>query len=127
MELCYDGALVMLSNYAVMSEEKMTYVEGGMSGRTRTWQDRICVASFIAASARMLARLSFRAFKILARTACTGVLAFFGCISTGALAAATAYEGVLAAIASGFASRGRNYSYKCYGLGNFSVYTIVRA
>lgn len=29
MELCYDGALVMPSNYAVMSEEEMTYTEGG--------------------------------------------------------------------------------------------------
>lgn len=29
MELCYDGALVMPSNYVVMSEEEMTYVEGG--------------------------------------------------------------------------------------------------
>ena len=29
MELCYDGALVMPSSYAVMDEEEMTYVEGG--------------------------------------------------------------------------------------------------
>ena len=29
MEMCYDGALVMPSSYAVMSEEEMTYVEGG--------------------------------------------------------------------------------------------------
>ena len=29
MEKCYDGALVMPSNYAVMDEEEMTYVEGG--------------------------------------------------------------------------------------------------
>lgn len=29
MDMCYDGALVMPSNYAVMSEEEMTYVEGG--------------------------------------------------------------------------------------------------
>ena len=29
MEMCYDGALVMPSNYAVMNEEEMTYVEGG--------------------------------------------------------------------------------------------------
>lgn len=29
MEMCYDGALVMPSNYAVMDEEEMTYVEGG--------------------------------------------------------------------------------------------------
>ena len=29
MEMTYGGALVMPSNYAVMSEEEMTYVEGG--------------------------------------------------------------------------------------------------
>lgn len=31
MEMCYDGALVIPSNYAVMSEDEMTYVEGGAS------------------------------------------------------------------------------------------------
>ena len=31
MEMCYDGALVMPSNYVVMDEEEMTYVEGGVS------------------------------------------------------------------------------------------------
>lgn len=29
MEMCYDGTLVMPSSYAVMSDEEMTYVEGG--------------------------------------------------------------------------------------------------
>lgn len=29
MEMCYDGALVMPSSYAVMNEDEMTYVEGG--------------------------------------------------------------------------------------------------
>lgn len=29
MEMCYDGALVMPKNYVVMSEDEMTYVEGG--------------------------------------------------------------------------------------------------
>ena len=29
MELCYDGALVMPSRYAVMDEKEMMYVEGG--------------------------------------------------------------------------------------------------
>ncbi|MDD6069921.1 MAG: hypothetical protein PUC12_03795 [Clostridiales bacterium] len=29
MDMCYDGALVMPSSYAVMDEEEMTYVEGG--------------------------------------------------------------------------------------------------
>ncbi|MDO5150535.1 MAG: hypothetical protein Q4D76_14285 [Oscillospiraceae bacterium] len=31
MEICYDGALVMPKNYAVVNEEEMTYVEGGIS------------------------------------------------------------------------------------------------
>ena len=30
MEMCYDGTLVMPSSYAVMDEEEMTYVEGGI-------------------------------------------------------------------------------------------------
>ncbi len=29
MEICYDGALVMPKNYAVVDEEEMTYVDGG--------------------------------------------------------------------------------------------------
>ena len=29
MEICYDGALVMPKNYAVVNEEEMTYIEGG--------------------------------------------------------------------------------------------------
>ena len=31
MEMCYDGALVMPSNYVVMNDEEMTYIEGGAS------------------------------------------------------------------------------------------------
>ena len=29
MEMCYDGALVMPSSYAIMDNDEMTYVEGG--------------------------------------------------------------------------------------------------
>ena len=31
MDMCYDGALVLPSSYAVMDEEEMTYTEGGGS------------------------------------------------------------------------------------------------
>lgn len=31
MEMCYDGALVMPSSYAVMNNDEMVYVEGGLS------------------------------------------------------------------------------------------------
>ncbi len=33
MEMCYDGALVMPKNYAVVNNEEMEYVDGGWSGR----------------------------------------------------------------------------------------------
>lgn len=33
MEMCYDGALVMPSSYAVMDNEEKMYVEGGWSGK----------------------------------------------------------------------------------------------
>lgn len=31
MEMCYSGALAMPKNYAVVSEDEMTYLEGGAS------------------------------------------------------------------------------------------------
>lgn len=34
MEMCYDGALVMPSSYAVMNQDEMTYVEGGIACKT---------------------------------------------------------------------------------------------
>lgn len=34
MDMCYDGALVMPSNYAVINEEEMTYVDGGIAVST---------------------------------------------------------------------------------------------
>ena len=37
MEMCYNGALVMPSSYAVMCEDEMTYVEGGATVK----QDKI--------------------------------------------------------------------------------------
>ena len=37
MEMCYGGALVMPSNYAVMSEDEMTYVDGGLKASVKWW------------------------------------------------------------------------------------------
>lgn len=44
MEMCYDGALVMPINYAVMDEEEMTYVEGGGTFSITLKKDTICWA-----------------------------------------------------------------------------------
>lgn len=34
MDMCYDGALVLPSSYAVMNENEMNYVEGGIAVST---------------------------------------------------------------------------------------------
>lgn len=36
MVMCYDGALVMPSSYAVMNEDEMTYVDGGIKACLKT-------------------------------------------------------------------------------------------
>lgn len=60
MDMCYDGALVMPSSYAVMSEEEMTYVEGGRTSKIYkasdaltylTKQVRLCTAESVASLA----------------------------------------------------------------------------
>ena len=35
MEMCYNGALVMPSNYAVVTDNEMEYVEGGLSVKVK--------------------------------------------------------------------------------------------
>lgn len=60
MEMCYDGALVMPSNYAVMNEEEMTYVEGGWSGQ----QVLRNVCGLIAAFSLGYAGSAFRSFVV---------------------------------------------------------------
>lgn len=47
MEMCYDGALVMPSNYAVMSEDEMMYVEGGKFSRSAAKQIAIYAMSYV--------------------------------------------------------------------------------
>lgn len=38
MDMCYEGALVLPDNYAVMNEEEMMYVEGGRKKiKVSTW------------------------------------------------------------------------------------------
>ena len=55
MELCYDGALVLPSSYAVMDEEEMCYTEGGYVSRSVNWIsypiDIACTAIGLNASA----------------------------------------------------------------------------
>ncbi len=42
MEMCYDGALVMPSSYVCMTEEEMTYLEGGKVEATVSLSNTQC-------------------------------------------------------------------------------------
>lgn len=42
MEMCYDGALVMPGSYAVMDEEEMMYVDGGLAVKRSYLDKSVC-------------------------------------------------------------------------------------
>ncbi len=47
MEMCYDGALVMPSSYALMDEDEMCYVEGGISWATAKQWGRTALCTVV--------------------------------------------------------------------------------
>ena len=80
MEMCYDGALVMPNNYAVVNEEEMTYVEGGFSISSKWYGFRVTLsdheaevisnASNFAAAAALMCGFSGQAVPAAVSAAC---------------------------------------------------------
>lgn len=58
MEMCYDGALVMPSSYAVMNEDEMTYVDGGINKTYTGSQGWAVAAALMSAAAYLGSQLS---------------------------------------------------------------------
>ena len=94
MEMCYDGTLVMPSSYAVMSEDEMTYVEGGKSYSGVTgW----AFATVLTATGAGMSKFAGETIKaslpyVMAMLAtgstgwlCAAVVASIGCVGLGAL------------------------------------------
>ena len=48
--MCYDGVLVMPREFAVMDEEEMTYVEGGISSKRKWWGIQVVLSGTEAAA-----------------------------------------------------------------------------
>ena len=63
MDMCYDGALVMPSNYAVMEEEEMTYVEGGEAVTTAISFAILAAGANYGACYKVGVRMSYRFSK----------------------------------------------------------------
>ena len=89
MEMCYDGALVMPSSYAVMNEEEMTYVEGGM----KAWQKAAIIAGVGAAGVGLVVALSYGQIWIGAKIMKVAIGAYVH--QLGAKAVATVVAGSL--------------------------------
>lgn len=66
MEMCYDGGLVMPSNYAVMSEDEMMYTEGGaLSKVDKAIIIGVCAASVVGLTVALVYGQFALAAKIL--------------------------------------------------------------
>ncbi|MBE5964287.1 MAG: hypothetical protein E7252_05050 [Lachnospira sp.] len=134
--MCYDGALVMPSSYAVMSEEEMTYVEGGGWSTYKGMEAIMGITAMIGCSAAFMG-ISKSIVASMVATAATGI----GLLATIALAgglslslAISAYQGTLALAAAvnmvNSYSKTKSFNksgYKAcsYGIWTFSVFTQV--
>lgn len=65
MEMCYDGALVMPSNYAVMDENEMTYVEGGKTMTKNQCIDALVAIGIASPQLAIAGALTFMLAKVL--------------------------------------------------------------
>lgn len=108
MEMCYNEALVMPSNYVAMNENEMTYVDGGGTGYLTFKKSTITTA--IAALAGFATK---KAITAILASACVGVASAIelGTAGTGTLIAglilyygASAAAGAAAAIVKKVAS-----------------------
>ena len=103
MDMCYDGALVLPSSYAVMDEEEMCYTEGGRVVTINRKTIRSAFAMVVGAvstciSVRCIAKWVVKSAPTIARTvlgwgpmAQAGVAILAGFIVASAIAVAIVY------------------------------------
>ena len=83
MEMCYDGALVMPSSYALMSEDEMTYVEGGFHISQTTVQTICSIATLGVAAATYVKQFGMpRAITLIGTKICAVSKAILNFVKT---------------------------------------------
>ena len=94
MEMCYDGALVMPSSYAVMNEDEMTYVDGGIN-KTYTGSQGWAVAAALTGSGTFIYSMAGGLSKAIILSALSGgpIAWIIAGVTTAALMSAAAYLG----------------------------------
>ena len=94
MDMCYDGALVMPSSYAVMNEEDMTYVEGGMSAKVKWYGIYVHLSNKDVGYITDLCSVGGGASTVLSAVAKTGVGTKYAAIVAGVLWAGSGAIGI---------------------------------
>jgi len=64
MEMCYNGNLVMPSNYVVVNADEMEYIDGGA---LTTWQKALVIGACVAATATLTVALVYGQFALAAK------------------------------------------------------------
>ena len=94
MEMCYDGALIMPSSYAVMSEDEMTYMEGGINRTYKGKQGWAVAAALISAGSILSGMGGALSATIIKAVLAGGPIAWIiGGLTTAAIMSASAYLG----------------------------------
>lgn len=109
MEMCYDGALVMPSNYAVMDEDEMMYVEGGSAKDWATGIACSLIANAICALGKHAitsgkVKVALKACSVAARAVWAGIKAAAAFIwnTPAALAILSATVGIAIGVVYGY-------------------------
>lgn len=88
MEMCYNGALMMPSSYAMMDEEEMMYVDGGWSGSVFAANLKGAYNNYKTAKKALLAGgLTLGAIAKTASSTVTAIYMSYGAAITGTAAA----------------------------------------
>ena len=105
MNMCYDGALLMPSSYAMMDEEEMVYLEGGAV--STCYKKASNASSYLSAKAAVYASAGLAGTGCAAATAATIVAALgFGSYAALSYAMAANYTSAYNSAQSILANKG---------------------
>ncbi len=96
MDMCYSGALVLPSSYAVMNEEEMSYTEGGWSDYIFRNNLKAAYANYKAAKTAL--RMGGLTMEVICKAAFTSAKAVVACYGMTINTVALCIGGIVAEI-----------------------------
>lgn len=128
MEMCYDGALVMPSSYAVMNEDEMTYVEGGATYRGKAALNQLTnMAAVVLGYAGTVASLArvLTGGLVASGTGIGCVVALAATLGLSASLALCAYNSVCLGMAAYYYVKYKAFKVNSVSSCGYTIYTYV--